>query len=108
MKFLYKILDKMRPDFEKGGKFEKLEPLFEANETFLFSLPKPTKAGAHVRDGLDTKRLMSIVIVALLPCLLFGIYNIGYQHYKALGELKDKAFVDLAVYGLIKALPVII
>ena len=61
MKFLKDMFDKKRPDFEKGGKLEKLYPLFEAKETFLFVLPHRTKDGSHVRDNLDTKRLMSIV-----------------------------------------------
>ncbi len=108
MKFIRNLLDKARPDFEKGGKFEKLEPLFEANETFLFSLPKPTKSGAHVRDGLDTKRLMTVVIVALLPCFVFGMYNVGFQHFQALGVLAEKGVSDIMLYGAIKVMPIVI
>jgi Na+-transporting NADH:ubiquinone oxidoreductase subunit B len=81
MKFLQDIFDKLRPEFEKGGKFEALYPLFEAKETFLFTPRERTTSGAHVRDRLDSKRMMSVVIMALVPCVIFGMYNIGYQYY---------------------------
>jgi Na+-transporting NADH:ubiquinone oxidoreductase subunit B len=73
MKFIHDHFEKLRPLFSKGGKLEKLFPLFEAKETFMFVLPQRTTKGAHIRDALDTKRLMSMVIVALLPALLFGM-----------------------------------
>ena len=86
MKFIQDIFDKARPMFEKGGELEKLYPLFEAKETFVFTPGARTTSGAHVRDRLDTKRMMSMVILALIPTLLFGMYNVGYQHYQALGQ----------------------
>ena len=79
MKFLRNMLDKQRPLFEKGGKLEKLHPLFEANETFLFTPGHVTDGPSHVRDGIDLKRMMTVVVVALLPCMIMAMYNTGYQ-----------------------------
>ena len=107
MKFLQNIFDKLRPDFEKGGKFEKLYPLFEANESFSFVTRNRTKSGAHIRDALDTKRLMSTVIVALIPCMLFGIYNVGYQHFRAYG-VADPALMQCVIKGAWHVMPIII
>lgn len=107
MKFLQNIFDKMRPDFEKGGKFEKLYPLFEAKESFTFVTRDRTKSGAHIRDALDTKRMMSTVIVALVPCMLFGIYNVGYQHFRAYG-VADPALMECVIKGAWHVMPIII
>ena len=94
MKFLRKTLDKVKHDFEKGGKWEKYYYAFEALETFAFVPNTTTGAkGAQIRDAVDMKRLMMTVILAMVPCLLFGIYNVGHQHFLALGqeaELWDK------------------
>lgn len=79
MKFLRKLQDKQRPLFEKGGKFEKLHPLFEANDTFLFTPGEVTHTASHVRDGIDLKRMMTVVVVALLPCMAMAMYNTGFQ-----------------------------
>ncbi len=79
MKFLRDLFDKHRSSFEKGGKFEKFFPLFEAKETFLFTPGSVSKKDSHVRDALDMKRLMMTVVVALFPAILFGIWNTGYQ-----------------------------
>lgn len=86
MKFLRNLLDKQRPLFEKGGKFEKLFPLYEANDTILFTPGEVTKGAAHVRDGLDLKRMMITVVIALIPCILVGVWNVGYQANTALAE----------------------
>ena len=84
MKLLRNILDKQKPMFEKGGKFEKLYYLFEAGETFAFSPASTTsKTGVQVRDAVDLKRLMMTVVIALIPCLIFGIWNSGYQYFLA-------------------------
>ena len=80
MKFLLKAFDKVRHHFEKGGKFEPLFPIFELKDTFFFTPSKTTHKGAHVRDSLDLKRFMSFVIIALIPCTIFGIWNAGYQY----------------------------
>lgn len=79
------LFDSLKPKFKKGGKFEKLYPVFEAQETVFFQPDEITKAkGAHIRDANDMKRLMVTVIAALVPCIIFGIWNTGYQHFNAL------------------------
>lgn len=74
-----KILDKMHPLFAKGGKFEKLYPLYEAQDTFLYTPGEVTEKNTHVRDALDLKRMMSMVILALVPCIFMALYNTGLQ-----------------------------
>lgn len=78
MKFLRNLLDKQAPLFEKGGKLEKLYPVYEAHDTVLFTPGHVTKGLTHVRDALDLKRMMITVVIALIPCLLWGVYNVGY------------------------------
>src|SRR6056297_3435142 len=87
MSALRKYVDKIKPHFQKGGKFEKLESTFEAFETFLFVPDKVTTQGSHIRDAMDMKRTMSLVVISLIPALLFGMWNVGYQHYLATGQL---------------------
>ena len=106
MKFLQEFVDKLEPSFEKGGKYEKFYPAFEALQSFLFSTKAVTTSGAHVRDSLDTKRYMSIVILALKPALLFGIYNAGYQAHKAAGLSLD--FFPVIMTGLKYVIPLVI
>ncbi|HEY1061492.1 MAG TPA: NADH:ubiquinone reductase (Na(+)-transporting) subunit B [Daejeonella sp.] len=105
---LRKLLDKLKPDFEKGGKLEKFYPAFNAFETFLF-VPDHTTAskGAHVRDAIDLKRTMVLVILSLIPCLLFGMWNVGYQHHLAFG-ISDSTIPDNFIFGAIKVLPIVI
>lgn len=81
MKIIQNLFDKARPMFEKGGKLHSLYYLWEATESFFFLSPKKTVKGSHIRDAADVKRLMSFVVVALLPAIIFGMYNIGLQHY---------------------------
>ncbi len=101
------MFNKVRPQFEKGGKFEILYPLFEAQETFLFTPGTRTQSGgAHIRDAIDSKRFMATVIVALIPPLLFGIYNTGFQSLKAAGEVTD--FLPCVLIGLRYVLPIVI
>lgn len=79
MKFLKNILEKQESLFHKGGKLERLYPLYEALETFAFT-PKEVSTGqTHIRDNIDLKRLMSFVVIALIPCVIMGMYNVGYQ-----------------------------
>lgn len=106
MKALRKQLDKIKPNFQKGGKFEKLHSTFDAFETFLFVPDKTTRTGSHIRDSIDLKRTMSAVIIAMIPALLFGIWNTGYQHYLSLGQ--DPGFLPIVGYGLLKVLPIIV
>lgn len=106
MKFLRKQIDKIKPNFEEGGKLHFLHSTFDAFETFLFVPNKVTKKGAHVRDSVDMKRTMTVVIIALLPALFFGIYNTGLQHFLATG--KELLFWPIVGFGLIKVLPLLI
>ena len=95
MKALDKIFDKYRPEFDKNGKWHKWHPVFEMVDTILLWTNTRTDKGPHVRDPLDLKRFMMVVVVALLPATLFGIYNIGYQHYLALGEVSTTGFWEM-------------
>lgn len=79
MKALRKIHDKIAPNFEHGGKFEKFHPMWEAHDTLLFTPGFVTKAASHIRDALDQKRMMIMVVIALLPCFLMAMFNTGYQ-----------------------------
>lgn len=107
MKSLRNQLDKnIKPYFEKGGKLEKLHALYDAIDTFLYVPSKTSKSGVHIHDASDSKRSMSIVILALLPALLFGIYNVGYQHYMAIGEVP--VLWQCLLFGLLAVLPKII
>ncbi len=103
---------KVKPHFTKGGKFENLYYLYEAIETFLFLPPEVThdKPGTHVRDGMNLKRLMIHVVFALIPPMLFGIWNIGHQHYLAIGEYTGltEGFIDKFLVGLKVFLPILI
>ena len=108
MKFLRNYLDRVRPRFEKGGKLHSLRSLYDGIETFLYT-PRQTAAvrGAQVHDSMDSKRTMTIVILALLPCFLFGCYNCGYQHWLAAGQTQFP-FWSLLLYGLLAILPMVI
>lgn len=106
MKALRKYLDKIKPQFEKGGRFEKLHSTFDAFETFLFVSDKTTRSGSHIRDAIDLKRTMSVVIVAMLPALLFGMWNTGHQHFLSLGQ--QPGFWQVFLFGFLKVLPIII
>ena len=106
MKALRKFLDKKKPLFQEGGKFAKLQSSFEAFETFLFVPDITSHSGSHIKDAIDLKRTMSIVVMALIPALLFGIYNTGYQHFLSIGQSAD--MMEICIYGLIKILPIIV
>ncbi len=87
MKFLRNILDDLHPQFDKGGKLEKLYPLYEALDTFLYTPGEVTEGASHVRDGMDLKRMMVTVIVALVPCMFMAMYNTGYQANSAMANM---------------------
>ncbi len=106
MKVLRDFLDKQKPHFMKGGRLHKLHSTFDAFETFLFVPNTVAKTGAHIRDAIDMKRTMIIVVLAMLPALVFGIWNVGYQHYLSQGMAYD--FGPMFMFGLIKVLPIII
>ncbi|GAB2786834.1 NADH:ubiquinone reductase (Na(+)-transporting) subunit B [Rhabdobacter roseus] len=96
----------MKPNFGKGGRFEKFHYLFDAFETFLFVPGTTTSHGVHIRDAMDLKRTMMTVIIALVPTLLFGMWNVGFQHYRAYGM--EVSLLDNFLFGFWKVLPIII
>ena len=106
MKVFRNLLDTIKPNFEKGGKLEKLYPAYDAFETFLFVPGHTTKEGTHIKDAIDLKRTMFMVIVALIPCVLFGMWNVGYQYSIASGESMN--FIQQFNFGFWKFLPLII
>lgn len=106
MNALRKKLNEIKPAFEKGGKFAAFQSVFDGLETFLFVPNTTSKKGVHVHDAIDSKRTMSVVLLALMPTLLFGMYNIGLQHYTAIGQ--TVSLWSNFVYGLVALLPVIV
>jgi Na+-transporting NADH:ubiquinone oxidoreductase subunit B len=110
VKALRNLVDGLKPTFAKGGKLEKLHWVFDGFETFLFTPGHATERGAHIRDGIDLKRTMSIVITAMIPCLLFGMWNVGHQHFLALGEFTalGEGFWDKFLFGALKVLPIVV
>ncbi len=107
MKSLRKLLDSIKPNFEKGGKLQMFHSSFEAFETFLFVPDKVTTRGAHIRDSIDLKRTMTVVIMALMPALLFGMWNVGFQHTVAFG-ITDWTFWQVFGFGFLRVLPIIV
>lgn len=104
---IQKFFDKIEPLFEKGGKYEKYHTLYEGHRTILFRPKLVTgKKGVQVRDANDLKRTMITVVIAMIPCLLFGIWNIGHQHFLAIGE--TATFIQKIGIGAIQAIPIII
>ena len=106
MKSLRRYLDKIKPHFEKGGKLEKLESTFEAFESFMFVPDKVTTKGTHIRDANDMKRTMAIVVLAVVPTVLFGMWNVGYQHFMATGQ--EGTLFELFWLGFLKVFPIIV
>lgn len=106
MKTLRRYLDRIKPNFMPGGKFAKFQSVYEGLETFLFVPDTTRKDGAHVHDSIDLKRTMITVVMALLPALLFGMFNVGYQHYLAIGEYAT--VVENFAYGFLAVLPNIV
>ncbi|MGM9820725.1 MAG: NADH:ubiquinone reductase (Na(+)-transporting) subunit B [Candidatus Onthomorpha sp.] len=110
MKWIKNILDNMRPSFEEGGKLYAFHSLFDAMDTFFLTPETTTTSGCHIRDAVDNKRTMFTVVIALIPALLFGMYNIGYQHYLSLGEVSSycENFWGNFWYGFLQVLPMIL
>ena len=100
-------MNKVEPTFRPGGKLAKLESVYDGMETFLFTPNTTSRSGVHIHDGNDLKRTMITVVVALIPALLFGMYNIGYQHYLAIGQA-ETGWLTMFLYGLLALLPVIV
>ena len=110
MKVFRDLLESVKPNFEKGGKLETLYPAYDAIETFLFVPGHTAHSGSHIRDGIDLKRTMITVVIALIPCLLFGMWNTGHQHFLALGEFTGvgEGLVDKFLFGMIKVMPIVV
>ncbi len=107
MKALYKLVEKIRPTFSEGGKLHAFHSVFDGFETFLFT-PNTTqkRIGSQIHDANDSKRTMIMVVLALVPAMLFGMYNVGYQHFLATGQ--DAGFWATFAFGLLAVLPYII
>ena len=106
MKALRNYLDKIKPSFEKDGKLHAFRSIFDGFETFLFVPNTTAKRGVHIHDAIDSKRIMSMVVIALMPALLFGMYNVGYQHALATGW--DASFMDMFIFGMLAVMPKIV
>lgn len=104
MSVLKKYFDKIKPNFEEGGKYHAFRSVFDGMETFLFVPNTTSKTGVNIHDAIDSKRIMSIVVIALLPALLFGMYNVGYQNNIQAG-VTDMQFLPTFLYGLLAVLP---
>ena len=105
---LRSYLDKIKPNFEEGGKFHAFQSVFEGFETFLYVPNTTAKSGTSIHDAIDSKRIMFTVVVALIPALLFGIYNVGYQNYLAADALATASFWEVFAYGCLAVLPRVI
>ena len=105
---LRSYLDKIKPNFEEGGKFHAFQSVFEGFETFLYVPNTTAKSGTSIHDAIDSKRIMFTVVVALIPALLFGIYNVGYQNYLAANALATASFWEVFAYGCLAVLPRVI
>ena len=103
---LRNLLNKLKPHFEEGGKLKAFHSVFEGMETFLYVPNTTSKVGVSIHDAIDSKRIMSMVVLALVPALLFGMYNIGYQNYAAAGV--DGSFWEMFAYGFMVMLPKIV
>jgi len=105
MKLVKNILESVKPLFVEGGKLEKMYPAYDAFETFLFVPDHTTKSGSHIRDAVDLKRTMAFVVLSLIPCIIFGMWNIGDQYYSAISE--ESNFLNSLIFGFWKFLPLL-
>ena len=108
MKFLRNYLNKIKPSFEEGGKLHAFRSVFDGFETFLFVPNDTAKSGVNIHDAIDSKRIMSLVVIALIPSLLVGMYNIGLQNALAAGTAATTCWFDMFIFGLLVMLPKII
>ena len=106
MSFLRNYLNQIKPNFEEGGKLHAFRSVFDGFETFLYVPNTTAKSGASIHDAIDSKRIMSMVVIALMPALLFGMYNIGYQNYLAAGV--EGSCLDMFIYGALVVVPKIL
>ncbi len=108
MSFIRNYLNKVKPNFEEGGKLHAFRSVFDGFETFLYVPNDTAKTGVNIHDAIDSKRIMSMVVIALMPAMLFGMYNIGYQNYLAAGTLATASFCEIFCYGFLAVLPKIL
>lgn len=108
MSALRNYLNKVKPHFEPDGKLHAFRSVFDGFETFLYVPNTTARTGVNIHDAIDSKRIMSMVVIALLPALLFGMYNVGYQNYLAAGTLATASFLEIFVYGALMVLPKIL
>lgn len=108
MSLLRNYLDKIRPKFEEGGSLHAFKSIYDGMDTFLYVPNTTAKSGTHIHDAIDSKRIMSMVVIALLPAMLFGMYNVGYQNYLAAGTLGCVGFIEVFAYGFLAVLPKIL
>ena len=106
MKWLLDYLLKIKPNFDEGQKLNWLYPLYEATETILFSTDAKTKSAPHIRDSIDIKRVMILVVVALIPCYVFGAINVGYQNALSFGL--ERTWVENLIFGAKTIIPIIV
>lgn len=106
MNFIKKFFDKTRPAFQEGGKLHAFRSVYEGFESFLLVPNTTSKSGVSIHDAIDSKRIMSMVVIALIPAMLFGMYNIGYQHYSAAGI--ESPICEMFLYGFLALLPKIV
>ena len=106
MKLFKNILESVKPHFVEGGKLEKLYPAYDAFETFLFVPDHTTHGGTHIKDAIDLKRTMALVVLSMVPCILFGMWNLGDQYYKALNM--DSTLFQNLTFGFWKFMPLLI
>ena len=108
MKAIRNYLNKIKPNFEEGGKLHAFRSVFDGFETFLYVPNDTAKTGVNIHDAIDSKRIMSMVVIALMPAMLFGMYNVGYQNYLAAGTLAQASFLEVFCYGFLAVLPKIL
>ena len=105
---LRNYLNKIKPQFEEGGKLHSFKSLYDGFDTFLYVPNATSKSGVNIHDAIDSKRIMSIVVIALIPALLFGMYNVGYQNAAHAQALASTSFVEMFLYGALAVLPKIL
>jgi len=106
MQLIKNIFDKIDPYFQKGGKFEKMHPAYDAFRTMAFVPAHTTSNGTHIKDAIDLKRTMAFVVLAMVPCIIFGMWNIGDQYYQAINS--QSTFLENLIFGFWKFLPLLI
>jgi Na+-transporting NADH:ubiquinone oxidoreductase subunit B len=105
MKFIQKFFEDTKPHVQKGAKYQWLHSVHDGMFTLFFVQKNTSKSGSHIHDYIDLKRTMGIVVLALIPALLMGMYNTGYQHFSAIGELTSASFWQIFFYGFLRVMP---